>query len=181
MIADRHSSVDAAITELDQLIGRLAALGGEFATAWQPEAAERDTSLQDEVTALVTDHPFLARDPGYVAFLRRYAGALLVRDGGFLLSLFGFSHDIGMHLVEGPGELIENGHMIFGDMTVPRTQEYPYDSVAVGFGFDATGKQRWGVYRFIAGGPGTWYCETFLQCLRSIADKATRPTELLAP
>jgi hypothetical protein len=173
--------VSDTIGDLDQFIGRLAALGGEFATAWQPDTANTDTSLQDQVTALVTAYPFVARDHGYVTFLRRYGGALLTRDDGLLLSLFGFSHDIGMHLVEGPGELIENGYLIFGDMIIPRAPDYPHDTVALGFGFDATGQQRRGVYRFIAGGPGTWYCETFLEWLRTVADKAVRPTELLAP
>lgn len=168
------------INDLDRLMTKLAAQG-EFAAAWQPDKSAGDTSLQDQVTALVTAYPFLARDEGYVTFLRRYGGALLTREDGLLLSLFGFSHDIGMHLVEGPGEPVEDGYLIFGDMSVPRAPDYPYDTIAVGFGFEATGKQRWGIYRFIDGGAGSWYCETFLEWLSDLEIKAARPTELLEP
>lgn len=95
-----------------------------------------------------------------------------------MLSLYGFSHDIGMHLVEGPGEPVDKeGFLTLCDMVVPRVIRMPRspsnlgDTVAVAFGFDATGDRRWGVYRFVNGGAGAWYCETFFEWLGILIGK----------
>jgi hypothetical protein len=160
------------INELDRLIGQLGMLG-ELHTAWHPPAALADPELLAAVTSLLETYPFLKRDAGYVAFLQRYGGALLTRDrDGLLLSLFGFSHDIGMHIVEGPGEPItEDGYLILGNMIVPENQAHPGETHSVGLGFDTTGERRWGVYRTVDSGAGTWYCETFLEWLRACIEK----------
>ena len=165
-------------SQLDRSIAQLATLG-EFVTAWRPADALADAKLQADVSALLGTYPFLARDEGYVEFLRRYGGALLVREvDGLVLSLYGFSHDIGMHLIEGPGELVDGeGFLTLCDMVVPRVIRAPRsldnlgDTVAVAFGFDTTGDRRWGVYRFVSGGAGAWYCETFLEWLRMLIAK----------
>jgi hypothetical protein len=168
--------VDSIALELDALMVDFAGIVdvGDFDTAWQPASALADAKLQDDVTALLDAYPFLGRDEGWVAFLRRYGGALLVREDGLLLSLFGFSEDIGMHIVKGPGDPIYDGIFVFCDGSVPRVihgrvdAETAAESVAVGFGFDATGERSPGVYRLIDGRNPTWYCATFCDWLRKV-------------
>lgn len=152
--------------DVSDAIDAMATLG-ECPVAWQPVAAANDATLQDGVTALLSSYPFLAGDPGYVAFLRGYGGALLITEGNLVMSVFGFSHDIGMHLVDGPGELISDGCLVFADMVIPREGK-ALASNAVGFGFEATGQRRSGVYRYLNGGSPAWYCETFLEWLRRV-------------
>jgi hypothetical protein len=157
--------------DIDHGFERLRTIG-RLETAWRPPEAAQDHRLQTAVDALLASYPCLERDDGYVAFLRRYGGALLVRDDGLLLSLFGFSHDIGMHLVEGPGDMVSDGCLIIGDMIVPRVPSDPRDTAAVGFGFDVTGERRWGVYRIIDGGAPSWYCATFLEWLTRLVERS---------
>jgi len=38
----------------------------------------------------------------------------------------------------------------------------------MGFGFAATPELRWGVYRLLAGGERSWYCETFLEWMERV-------------
>ena len=165
--------MNETIGRLDQLVSTLATWG-DFKTAWSPAAALVDAKLQADVTALLETYPFLASDEGYVEFLRRYGGAILVRADALVLSLYGFSHDIGMHIVEGPGEPLDDGALILCDMVVPRTIRARTDpretvaTVAVGFGFEATGERRAGIYRFVDGGKAAWYCETFLDWLAAV-------------
>lgn len=157
----------------DELEHRFATLAtwGDYKTAWTPPASAAIARLQRQVDALLATYPFLERDAGYVAYLRRYGGAIVVRVDALVLSLYGFSHDIGMHIVDGPGEPVCDGCLVFCDMSVPaavraRTDvKETVETVAVGFGFEATGERRPGVYRFVDGGDGEWFCETFLEWL----------------
>lgn len=148
---------------------------GEFVTAWSAESARNDSGLQANVDSLLQAYPRLIQDQGYVAYLRRFGGALLVRDSdGLVVSLYGFSHDIGMHIVDGPGDPVFDGCLVFCDLVVPRLVRAPHvlgtprDTMAIGFGFESTGARRKGIYRFIDGGSGEWYCENFLEWLSAL-------------
>ncbi len=144
----------------------------ELVTAWQPPG---DDKLHAQVAALVESHPTLT-DEGYLAYLRNYGGALVVRRDAFVLSLYGFSHDIGMHLVDGPGEPVFEDCFVFCDLVVPgqvraRVDDTQVvDTVAVGFGFAAASSKQPGVYRSVAGGPMAWYCATFLDWLDRVIE-----------
>ena len=159
--------------ELDRGFATLATWG-DFKTAWSPPTSLDDDDLQEEVDELLEEYPFLERDEPYVAYLRGYGGAIVVRRDALVLSLYGFSDDIGMHIVEGPGDPVEDGCFMICDLSVPlrvraRTDvKQTVETVAVGFGFEATGDRRPGIYRFVDGGEGEWFCETFL-------DEAWRP------
>jgi hypothetical protein len=151
--------------ELDQLINELGQLGW-FKTARDADG-EDDEKLQREVDSLLKVYPFLKRDNEYVAFLRRYAGALLVRDDdGFLVSFFGLSHDIGFHIVEGGGEPIADDCLITFDLIVPIGKAKETRGMA--FGFAATPDLRWGIYRFVKDSKPSWYCQTFFEWLRIV-------------
>jgi hypothetical protein len=159
---------------LEQRFAALAAWGPDCVTAWTPAAAAADVALQAELDATLERWPFLQRDPSYVAFLRHFAGALVVRVDGLVLSLYGFSHDIGMHLVDGPGEPVSDGCLVICDGCVPQPVRRRVDPVepvltkAVGFGVEATGDRAFGIYRFVDGGPPTFFCSTFLELLDAI-------------
>jgi hypothetical protein len=149
---------------IDRLMGELGELG--WLKTVRIADGDKDSGLQMEIDRLIETYPFLQKSEQYVTFLRRYGGALLVRDDdGFLLSFFGFSHDIGVHLTEGPGEPIEEDCLIFCDLIVPREGA---ETCAVAFGFAATPDLRWGVYRFDKGSERSWCCETFFEWLRLI-------------
>ena len=152
--------------ELDELLGDLRRIGELRLGRGPRHPTDPAPELAADVAQLLAEYPFLRRDPGYVAFLERYAGAVLWRAQDLLsLGLFGFYPDLSIHLVEGPGEIIEHGFFTFCDTVVPRTPEAPFDPIGVGFGFDATNERRWGVYRLWGGGKADWYCETFLALL----------------
>lgn len=162
--------------DLDELLARLGRVG-ELALGCGPEhPSAPEPALATDVAKLLAQYPFLRRDPGYVAFLERYAGAVLWRDQDLLsLGLFGFHPELSTHLVTGPGEIIEHGFFTFCDMVVPRDPDAPFgDSIGLGFGFDATQERRWGVYRLWGGGKADWYCDTFLEWLEQFIAKGGR-------
>ncbi len=153
--------------DLDELLARLGRVGELQLGRGPKHPSEPEPALATDVVQLLAQYPFLRRDPGYVAFLERYAGAVLWRDPNLLsLELFGFHPELSTHIVTGPGEIIEHGFFTFCDMVVPRTPEAPFaDPIGLGFGFDATQERRWGVYRLWGGGEADWYCDTFLEWL----------------
>lgn len=144
---------------------------GDFKTAWTPDTAKGDSALQSDVTALLGKYPFLEQDPGYVTFLRCYGGAVLVRTDALVLSLYGFSHEVGMHIVEGPGDPMHAGCLVFCDMVVPLSVRERVDdtlkvpTVAVGFGIEGSRRRDPGIYRFIQSDNGSLFCSTFLAWL----------------
>jgi hypothetical protein len=157
--------MNEVVTELDQLIGNLGKLGW-FKTVRDANGRE-DVSLQRDIDRLLETYPFLEHSSEYVEFLRRYGGALLVRDDdGFLLSFFGFSHDIGIHITKGPGDPVEDDCLIFCDMSVPTGKAR--ETCAVAYGFAATPELRWGIYKFVNGIDRSWCCETFFEWLRIV-------------
>ncbi len=157
--------MNEAIAKLDRLVGELGGLG--WLKTVRPADGHEDERLQREIDGLLESYPFLEKDSDYVAFLRRYAGALLVRDeDGFLLSFFGFSHDIGIHITEGPGDPVEDNCLIFCDMIVPIGEAK--ETCAVAYGFAATDDLRWGIYRFINGDEGGWCCQSFVEWLHLV-------------
>lgn len=155
------------VSELDQLMDELGQLG--WLKTVRPADGYNDDKLQLEIDRLLEIYPFLKKSVEYITFLRRYAGALLVRDDdGFLLSFFGFSHDIGVHLTEGPGEPIEEDCLVFCDLIVPMGTVEGQETCAVAFGFAATPDLHWGIYRFDKGSERSWCCETFFDWLRLV-------------
>ena len=154
---------------LHELIRQL----GEFGTVETGHGPKHpsapDTALAIEIAAFLHTYPFVRRDPGYVEFLESYAGLLLWRKKDRLsLSIYGFDADVALHLTKGEGETItEEGILTFADVAVPIREGVfgPHDIRGAAFGFDATGKQRWGVYRRHSGRPSEWYCATFLEWL----------------
>ena len=124
-------------------------------------------------------YPFLRQDEGYVCFLEMYAGGVFWRDQDALsLGLFGFDSELSTHLVKGPGDTVEHGYLTFCDMVIPpRADPFGKDAIGLGFGFDATGERRWGVYRLLGEGRADYYCETFLQWLRLFVEREGRLDE----
>lgn len=163
--------MDELSTELDKLIGELGSLGW-FKTVHAGNGLN-DVVLQRDIDRLLETYSFLKQSGEYVEFLRRYGGALLVRDDdGFLLSFFGFSHDIGIHITEGPGDPVEDDCLVFCDMSVPTGKGR--ETCAVAYGFAAVPELRWGIYKFVNGADRSWCCTTFFEWLRIVIEARGR-------
>lgn len=131
--------------------------------------------LQAEVESFLAQYEFLQQDKGYVDFLECYAGGMIdYPNGEVFVDIFGFLDEVSFHLTKDEGSIIEdNGYYGFCTSVIRIGQSaIPAESdVGIGYAFDATGNRRWGIYRFIEGGEGEWYCESFLKWLEQIITK----------
>jgi hypothetical protein len=80
--------------EVDALMGRLGEVGRVRLNAGPDHPTSPRPELAEPVDAYLAAHPYMARDPGYVAFLRRYAGAQVTGpERWFSLTLLGIGVD----------------------------------------------------------------------------------------
>src|SRR6266542_4038675 len=154
--------------KIEALIARLAALGG-WKSARDVVGTDADDAFQAELERLLAEFPFVARAQDWLEFLRRFGGGMWSRaSDGLSLGLYGFSHDVTMHILDGPGDPVGDGILLFGDISLPT------GGVELAFGFEATGERRWGVYRFVDGGDPEWYCESFHEWLERLVEREGR-------
>lgn len=187
---------------LSELVARLATVA-EWEMARGPRhPTEPSRDLAPEIEHFLASYPFLRRDAGYVDFLEQYAGAHLVDPDDTVavelpdrsyrvvadsVEIFGFSHTVSLHIVDGDGEgdnlpivdtdgflqvaslnvtlyklddLLPGGSMLFGDKSIA---------------FDATGKRPWGVYAKTDGPAGSgpvahWSMLTYQRCWDTFLD-----------
>jgi hypothetical protein len=166
------------ISELNELMRRFAE---EFEGAVVGQGPKHPDSprpeLQSEIDQFLNEYPFLREDAGYVAFLETYAGATVDSPEGVIVVIFGFLLDVGLHITEDEGPLIDDeGFLTFATVQV-RTAEgkegfHEYTDMA--FGFDATGERPPGIYRKIDFNPTAWYCQDFLTWLRLLVENRGR-------
>jgi hypothetical protein len=157
---------------IDELVARFTQLPGPILDRGPDHPYSPDTERQEEVEAYFRRYPFLLADCGYVAFVRRYMWAGTEGD------------NVGIHVFApvsavydpygGTDPVDEQGFFLFA------TSEYrklgrpgKQNNIALGFGFDATGSRRTGVYRSARLGdqelrPWSWYCEVFSEWLERI-------------
>ncbi len=165
---------------LREVIARLATLG-EWETARGPQhPTDPDPTLAPEIDQFLARYPSLRRDPGYVAFLEQYAGARLSHAGDILtaelpdhayrveveaVELFGFSHTVSYHLVDGDGEdelpiVDADGFLQVAALTVTLSKldeatpgdDMVFESLAIAY--DTTGVRPAGVYARTFGADG---------------------------
>ena len=162
------------VDDLDRHLSALRALGTlELGRGPRHPAAPRP-ELAVGIAAFLEHYPFLRRDPGYVEFLERYAGAVLTREKDmFSVGIYGFDEDVAMHIVSGPGDIVENGFLTIADVVIPNEPDKPFSENVDGYGvaFDATGARRRGVHR-TRGDEGAWIAETFIDWLRLLGASA---------
>ena len=130
-----------------------------------------------EIERLKRLFPLGSSDQDWLDFLIYFGGGLLVRDEDVVsIGLFGFSHDISLHILDGEGEPLDDGYLVFCDISLPRepVKGYTEDTLAVAFGFEATGEREAGVYRFIEGGAPTLYCSSFRELVDRLVAKDAR-------
>jgi hypothetical protein len=146
------------VAEIDDLMAVFAAAGPRALVCRGPEhPAQPEPALAERLRLWLATHPFLHRDEGYVAFLRRYCGAVVGdRAGRFWATVHGFHPEVGY---------LDEYDFCRCDPTVPGLDGrglYPfaimrYDRPGPGrpsdrrvlfsFSFDGTGTRHWGVYR----------------------------------
>jgi hypothetical protein len=156
------------ITELDVLLIQIQSFG-HLKLGRGPNCPDKPNfQIADELAAFLERFSFVVRDEGYVQFLQTYAGGVFWRDQDALsLGLFGFDADLSIHLTKGPGKPVEYGCLTFCDMVIPpRSDPFAAKALGLGFGFEATGARRWGLYRIWPGGRVEWFCDSFIAWLR---------------
>jgi hypothetical protein len=131
--------------------------------------------LQKEIDSFLEEYSFLRKDPGYIDFLEYYSGAMVDSPKEELvIEIFGFLEEISFHLIKDGGEVIDDdGFYVFciSVVRVGEGQDMENESIGLAYRFDATGTQRWGVYRSLEGGECEWYCDSFLEWLEKLIDK----------
>jgi hypothetical protein len=153
---------------IEELVNRLAKMG-EWTSAASAVGPGAPKVFAAETARLLEQFPFAERADDWLAFLRKYGGGMLTRERDLLsLGLYGFSEDVTMPILDGPGDPIDAGCLVFGDVEVPLVGSAD-ETVALGFGFDATGKRKWGVYR-IEDSAASRYCESFTEWLRRFVE-----------
>jgi hypothetical protein len=155
--------------DIHELIRELAQFGTVETGHGPRHPTAPSPAFASEIAAFLDEYPFVKRDRGYVEFLECYAGLLFWRAQDCLsLSIYGFDPDVSLHLAEGEGDIItREGFLTFADAAVP-IEEGRFsseDPQGAAFGFDATERRRWGVYRCSSNQPYEWYCETFEEWL----------------
>jgi hypothetical protein len=162
------------VDDLDRELSRLGALGSlDLGRGPRHPSAPRP-ELAASIAAFLERYPFLRRDPAYVEFLERYAGAVLFRSQDmFSVGIYGFDEDVAMHIVSGPGDIIEDGCLTIADVVTPNEPDQPFSENvdSHGIAFDATGSRPWGLYR-TREGHGERIGDGFIEWLRQLADEA---------
>ena len=179
--------------DVDQLIQRLLEVAPHVYIGRGPEHPTHPNSTLAKRTATwLSVHPFLNQDAGYLEFLRRYSGVQVLIEKSLYwgLNIPGFTPRLGDDYRFGYGtgrldptvrHIDENGFYDFAEVffELPGEEDESVWAREV-FGFDASAKRRWGVYRseeqVFEGtigplGPPEWFCETFLEWLRRVIDR----------
>jgi hypothetical protein len=168
---------------LDALIARLESISPSAVVGRGPfHSIDPNLLLKEPTERWLALHPFLQRDVGYVAFLKRYSGFLLSDDHANL--------EIGIQGLSGIGGYLTEVELGVQNDTVAHVDEsgfYPFaslyfhgsparefeDYVGFGFSFDATGQRPWGIYRTVETQRGRrviehFYCDSFVSFLKKL-------------
>jgi hypothetical protein len=143
---------------------------GELHTGFGPKHPETaNITLQPMLEEIYKRFPFLQQDAGYCEFLECYGGLSYSQEKDLLsLDIFGISNEVSTHLLYGPGEAVtSDGVLTFCSVSLVRDpfSPRPDEMQGIGFGFDATGERRQGVYQCFDSAPYYYYCSNFLEWL----------------
>lgn len=107
-------------------------------------------------------------------------------NNDLVIDLFGFT-EVSRNIAKpDDGSVVDdNGFLIICDGVV-RLHEGGFREgvIGQGFAFDASGKRKWGVYRYVSIDDTVsdmyWYCDTFLQALGALIDTKGKLPKTLA-
>lgn len=147
---------------------------GELAIDFGPKhPTTPNTTLTTALDKLLKTCPFLKQDKFYVSFLE-YFGGLSYSQKKYLLfmDLFGISEETSTHLLFGPGDLVTpDGFLTFCSIAFCENPDRPDVVKGIGFGFDATGSRKWGIYRTINSEPFIHHSENFMDWFELFVSK----------
>ncbi|MDB4965523.1 MAG: hypothetical protein JWN44_1212 [Myxococcales bacterium] len=164
--------------KIDALVSQIARMG-DWKSARDAVGSNEPEPFAEEVVRLVTRYPFVKRATDWLEFLRVYGGGMMTRERDMLsVGLYGFSDDVSLPILDGPGEPIECGCLLFGDVVLPkeRIDGYTEDTISLGFGLDSTGARPWGVYR-VRDRQSHWYCSSFIEWMERLVQRGGRLIE----
>jgi hypothetical protein len=165
-------------SELEQLMFRFAAdLDGAVIGRGPRHPVRPRGHVEAEIDRFLAEYPVLRRDAGYVEFLETYAGATADSPDGLIVVIFGFDPDVGLHMTQDEGPLVDDdGFLAFATVQV-RIVEGPtgvHEYLDMGFSYDVTGARPPGVYRSLGMEPSAWFCEDFQHWLRLVVERHGR-------
>ncbi|MBD2501106.1 hypothetical protein [Anabaena azotica] len=155
---------------------------GELYTDYGPKhPIAANITLQPILEEVYKLYPFIQKDTYYTEFLECYGGLSYSQQTDLLsLDVFGISNEISTHLLYDPGEAISSdGVLTFCSIALVRDLNNPRPDKmqGLGFGFEATGKRIWGVYRCFDSEPYHYYCNNFLELLEHFVNTNGRLIE----
>ncbi len=187
-VVDALLGLPLPAVDIDDLMTRFARLSPAAQIGRGPaHPSEPDADLVERLERWLEQHPFLRREPTYIAFLQRYAGAVVDDpEQDLAIDLHGFAgmgcdldddSDGGPLNEEAPG-VDGRGFYQFALVRMHTLPDHSFrSSVLMGFSFDASQQRQPGVYRGIStpNGPSIephWFCASFSEWLeRAIQEK----------
>jgi hypothetical protein len=169
---------------IDELAIRLSHLPGATLGRGPQHPREPDSSIADRVTGFLDTHAALRRDPGYVEFMQKYAGAdLSPPDDSLFASILGFAEGVADIEEDMDGPVVdENGFLFFADWGFHAEVDGKLGSHGHSFMFDASGGRRPGIYRYSwtpSANERAWYADDFTTWLEHFAKGGTQWHDLL--
>jgi hypothetical protein len=133
--------------DIDQLMARFAVLPGARVGSGPRHPTHPDPALEERVAQFFDELPALSRDPGYVDFMWRYAGAsrsdAARRD---FFEIYGFS-DAAPTFDEFEEPMVDDdGSFMFAEAVVHERRSGRLDTYSVGFAFNVDQTREWAVY-----------------------------------
>jgi hypothetical protein len=160
---------------IDSLLEKLRSLGKLYLDIGPTYPSSHSLKLQLSLDKLLKLYPFLVDMPDYIEFLKLYAGlSYTQKKYRISVDLFGISRTVSTSLIDGEGDAIsDDGILTFCSMAlIPKELDVNFKNIkAVGFGFEATGKRKFGIYRKVDSESYEYYCETFTSWLNLFVKK----------
>ena len=131
------------MTELDNLINKFLQFGpNAFTGIKRVDSDEELDKVKKNTEEFLEEYPFLKKDPGYIEFLTKYSGCFFFRKkDGFAIDVFGLAPRCTLHWMGNDRIDIEPGFLLFSYI-----YRRAYFNMQIDYGFDMTGKRKWGVY-----------------------------------
>ncbi|MFK7798741.1 MAG: hypothetical protein AB8E82_14925 [Aureispira sp.] len=157
------------------LLEKLRSLGKLYLGIGPTYPSSNSLKLQLSINELLKLYPFLLDMSDYVEFLKLYGGlSYTQKKYRVSVDLFGISTTVSTSLIDGEGDAVsDDGILTFCSMAlIPKGVDVNFKNIkGIGFGFEVTGKRKFGIYRKVDSEAYEYYCETFTNWLKLFVEK----------
>lgn len=137
------------MSRIDEAVSHFAALPGASVGHGPHHPTEPDVDVGLRVDEFLKAHPTLRRDPGYVEFLDKYAGAGIENDDvSQIVDVLGFT-DVSTDMEEMDGPVVDDeGFLMVAEAVYHlRDDGRTTSTLQHAFAYDVTGERPPGIYR----------------------------------